>query len=476
LKNGKPRSQVEGRRIEISVPGLSMPAIEVDPRPTSQKNTKRLWILLLVLAATEFVIRGPIRSIQVPPSGSTWSDITQIYVPSRAWVMGRNPYDPDTFMAFYQKAANPLADRVSFRSHSPHPLTTLVVFSPIACFPWPVARVLWAILMSLIVFPPIILLGSLVNTGRSIRTIELAAATLALAPLHTGIAVGNVSIVAIALCAIAFWAGLHEKENLAGTLIALAGCLKPQIGALFLLYYLLRKRWRIAWIAIAVGGAVFILGTARLELAGTFWWNDYWHNAGLMAHNRLMDFADTESLRFTMINLQVVLYGLLPSSRFANAGALLVGLGLWSRWAYSVFRAAAKRSDLLLASTFITIGLLPSYHRNYDAFLLIFPLCWTLSSEALGYRRLRILALLTMAPFLVPGPMMLQSLVDKGIVSPAVAASWWWNDFFMPHQTWLILILSIVLLYALSAEPESGFGPEETPHPVRIPGAAPLPA
>ena len=51
-----------------------------------------------------------------------------------------------------------------------------------------------------------------------------------------------------------------------------------------------------------------------------------------------------------------------------------------------------------------TIGLLPSYHRNYDAFLLIFPLCWTLSSEALGYRRSRVVAFVTMAPFLVPGP------------------------------------------------------------------------
>ncbi len=449
-----------------------MPSIEVDRRP----NTRLLWILLLVLSVTEFAIRGPIRSIQVPPSGSTWSDITQIYVPSRAWVMGRDPYDPDTFLAFYQRAANPIADRASFRSHSPHPLTTLVVFSPIACFSWPVARVLWAILMSAIVFPAIFLLGSLVDTARSVRTIELAAATLALAPLHTGIAVGNVSIMAIVFCVIAFWAALHEKENSAGTLIALAGCLKPQIGALFLLYYFLRKRWRIVWIAIAVGSAVFILGTARLELQGTLWWNDYWHNAGLMAHNRLMDFADAESLRFTMINLQVVLYGLRPSSLFANAGALLVGLGLWSRWAYSVFGAAAKRSELLIASTFITIGLLPSYHRNYDAFLLIFPLCWALSSEAVGYRRLRALALLIMAPFLIPGPMMLQSLVDKGIVSRSAAASWWWNDFVMPHQTWLILILSIVLLCALSAEPESGILPEERPEPALVPASRPLPA
>src|SRR5258707_11473649 len=264
-----------------------------------EQNTKRLLILLLLLAATEFVFRGPLRYLQVPSSGITWSDITQIYVPSRAWVMGKNPYDPDTFIGLYHDATNVVVDRVSFRSHSPHPLPTLVVFSPISSLPWPVARVLWVILMSAVILPVILALGSLLGTGNSVGKIALAAATLALAPLHTGIAVGNVSVVAIALCAIAFWASLRDKDNLAGTLIALVGCLKPQIGALFLLYYLLRKRWRIAWVATAVGSAVLIVGTARLELAGISWWRDFWRNAGLMEHNRLMDFADAGSIRFT---------------------------------------------------------------------------------------------------------------------------------------------------------------------------------
>src|SRR5882724_12592925 len=186
-----------------------------------EQKTKRLLILLLVLAATEFVIRGPLRYLQIPPSGSTWSDITQIYVPSRAWVKGENPYDPDTFMALYHEATNSVVDRVSFRSHSPHPLTTLVVFSPIAWLPWPVARVLWGILLSAIVLPALLALGSLLGIGSSNRRIAFAAAALAMAPLHTGIAVGNVSVMAIALCAISLWASLRRKESLAGTLIAL---------------------------------------------------------------------------------------------------------------------------------------------------------------------------------------------------------------------------------------------------------------
>jgi hypothetical protein len=448
---------------------LRMPITEVDGHPASRQNMSTLLILLLVLAAAEFAIRGPLRYAHGPASANTWSDITQIYVPSRAWLMGRNPYDPDNFMALYQEATNAVVDRGGFRSHSPHPLTTLVVFSPIASLPWPVARVVWAGVMTVIIFPTILALGSFLGKGSSNNKIKLAVATLALAPLHTGIAVGNVSVVAIAFCAIAFWASQRTKESLAGTFIAFAGCLKPQIGVLFLLYYLLRKRWRIAWVAITVGSAVFVLGIARLEFAGTPWWSDFWRNASLMEHNRLMDSSDSGSIRFTMINLQVVLNGLLPGSRLANVGAILVGMGLWGKWSYSVFRTTAQRSELLMASAFITIGLLPSYHRNYDAFLLIFPLCWALSSEASHHRRSRLLALLAMAPFLVPGPMLLQTLVNKGIVSRTMSESWWWNNLIMAHQTWLILALSLILLHALSAESESGFDMEGAPGAVLVP-------
>jgi len=445
-------------------------------RPAKREPTKMLLIVLLLLAATEFVIRGPLRYFPVLSSGSTWSDITQIYVPSRAWLMGEDPYDPDNFMVLYHQATNAVVDRGGFRSHSPHPLTALVVFSPIASLPWPWARVLWTLLISTIIFPAIWALSSLLGVGRSNSKLAFAAGTLALAPLHTGIAVGNVSILGIALCTIAFWASTRQKDILAGTLIALSACLKPQLGALFLLYYLLRRRWRIVWVAVAVGSAVFVVGVLRLGIAGTPWWKDFWENAGLTEHHRLMDFADPSSLRFTMINLQVVLYGLLPNSFFANAGALLVGLSLWGRWAYIALRAAAGRSELLMASTFLTIGLLPSYHRNYDAVLLIFPLCWALSAEAANYGRSRTLALLSIAPFLLPGPMLLQSLVDKGVVAQSVASGWSWNKILMPHQTWLLLILSIVLLQAFCAEPRPNFGLEDKADAVPFPAPGPVPA
>jgi glycosyl transferase family 87 len=410
-----------------------------------------LLVLLLLLASTEFVVRGPVRYFR---TGYSWSDITQVYVPSRAWLEGLDPYSPDNFIALYHDATNGRVDRIGFRSHSPQPLTALVVFSPIAALPWWWAHLLWSVLTGLVIVPAIFSLASFLGVGGIYRKLGLAALTLALAPLHSGIAAGNVSIPAIAVGGVAFWAATHQKDNLAGILIALSSCLKPQIGVLFILYYLLRRQWKIALVGIGLSTAVLIVGTGRLEFSGALWWEDFLANARAMQHHRLMNFDDPSPIRFTMINLQVLLYAIISSSLVANAGAVLIGVVLCGKWAYYGLRSVAARSELLLVSTFLVIGILPIYHRNYDATILIFPLCWALSPQAELYGRGRWLAGLAMAPFLLPGPMLLQSLADRRAMPEWIVNGWWWNTILMPHQTWLLLALSIFLVQAVAFAPK----------------------
>jgi uncharacterized BrkB/YihY/UPF0761 family membrane protein len=61
-------------------------------------------------------------------------------------------------------------------------------------------------------------------------------------------------------------------------------------------------------------------------------------------------------------------------------------------------------------------------------------------------------ALLLMAPFLVPGAAALQQAVSHGRIPEAWASSWWWDRLLMPHQTWLLLFLSLTLLYAMAKQ------------------------
>ena len=73
------------------------------------------------------------------------------------------------------------------------------------------------------------------------------------------------------------------------------------------------------------------------------------------------------------------------------------------------------------------ICLLPVYHRNYDAALLIFPLLWSLSPAAPQVHVHQRLALILMAPFAVPGAWMLESMQNAGRLPHYLTAEWWWD-------------------------------------------------
>jgi hypothetical protein len=78
--------------------------------------------------------------LPVYKNGAQWSDTTQVDIPSRAWLRGMDPYSPQNFFVLAQQATGASPTTSNIGSHSPYPLTTLVVVSPIAALPWPVAH------------------------------------------------------------------------------------------------------------------------------------------------------------------------------------------------------------------------------------------------------------------------------------------------------------------------------------------------
>ena len=119
-------------------------------------------------------------------------------------------------------------------------------------------------------------------------------------------------------------------------------------------------------------------------------------------------------------------------------------------WIFLVVRVNEHGSDLLSLGAVSTLSLLPVYHRFYDAALLVVPLCWCMNGTFNGLRsRTANIALLLMAPFLVPGAAFLQQLSTRGRPPEAVTHTWWWNCIAMPHETWVLLLLGLVLLYGI---------------------------
>src|SRR5277367_6351543 len=110
-----------------------------DRLPTSRNLKTILWILLL-LAAAEFVVRGPVRYLRDP---TNWNDLSQNYTASKLWLQGKSPSDPRNFSVLWKHETGSRLEVTDIRTHLAPPLGELVVLAPIAAFPWKVAKMLW---------------------------------------------------------------------------------------------------------------------------------------------------------------------------------------------------------------------------------------------------------------------------------------------------------------------------------------------
>ena len=406
---------------------------------------KMLLLFLLLGVSIEFVVRGPYRFL-VPRS--RLNDITYIYVPARAMIQGMDPYDPESFVRVCQ-CDIPAADG---RAHSAYPWTIYVLMAPLAALPWSLALYVWAGIQLILV---LLMLWALISVGEltGVWAGAFIVFALALAPLHTGLASGNVSIAAIALCAIAVWAPASRHDYAAGALLGAAFCLKPQIGICFLAYYVLRRRWRVILGGAGVAAGIGFAGFLWLSHSyGMTWLHLFLRNAqGFAANNKFNDFTFNQPMRFTLINLQVLFYSIGENAALANWFALILGAIMLAIWTWSIWRNPSH-PILLELSAISVVSLLPVYHRSYDAALLIFPLCWSLSRMQRASPRTgtAAVALLLMLPFGVPGGALLQGLAARNYIPAGWVGSWWWQAIAMPHEIWLLLFLACWLLYLLA--------------------------
>jgi hypothetical protein len=411
--------------------------------------------MLLLAAGAEFVFRGPVRAIHV---ATQFNDFLSPYIQARAWMRGLDPYSPQTLLrlwpvgaAHYGSLAKEVADgSVLARRGIPtaYPLTSLVLLAPISVLPWKVAYGVW-LSVNLVSFS-IMLYALLELTDFSFcdpTGILLVAMTLALAPFHTGIVTGNIAVVAVELGVIAVWAARGRHEIWAAVLLALSIGLKPQVGFCFVLYYLVRRRWRVFGITLAVLTLITSLGLLQLELSHAVWLRSYLNdNRALLETGILANFTPINPTRFGLINLQVVLYSLVGSISLANDGAVAIGATLLIVWAVGMRRKQLKDDlELLDLSAIAVVSLLPVYHRFYDAALLVLPLCWVF----LSFRRSRLLgtvSVLLILPFLIPGGTLLEAMQAGGHIPSTLTNRWWWETIVLPHQVWTLFFLSILLL------------------------------
>ena len=421
-------------------------------------------VVLLLAAAGEFILRGPLRALREPG----WNDFLSPYIQARAWIHGNDPYSTRSVISLWPsdnrrptwvvpEAASGVLE-VRRGIPSPYPITTLVVISPFTVFPWTIALSVWIALsvtsVVLSAFGRLSICDCRIGDHRSQLFVI---ALFALAPLHTGLGTANPAILAVSLTVLTVWAAQRDKKITAGLLLALALCLKPTVAGGLLLYYLVRRQWKAVGVTCGIAAIVAALGVSRLAFAGTPWIASYIASTQRMfSTGSLDDFTGADAIRFNMVNAQVLFYAILRSAPLADHLAKLVGVGFLGCWLW-LSHQRRTASGLLEISAISVLSLIPLYHRFYDASLLIWPLAWVLLR--LQKRSTIFLVLLAIAPFLVPGAVLLSETATR--LSSRVTSSWWWNTLLLPHEVWALILLTVLILYWM-ARGASSVAPEKS--------------
>jgi hypothetical protein len=424
--------------------------------PRSQRAIKIFCVILLFGTLAEFIARGPLRAVSMS------SDFAIPYLAARAWRIGGNPYDHDALDRLWPEAGGEQRNKpVKKVTLSVYPPTTFILLAPLTFLSWPAARYSLLIINITLTFLALkLLLSTAQFDPGEWRAILFWAIAVGLAPLHTGIALGNLVVPSAAFTLLAVWAALTKRDSLAGLLLAFAICLKPQIGGIVWLGYALQRRGRICLFAAAISLMVAVFAIGRLELSQADWMNSWISNY----HESVSDGGTNNPTasnisRHHLLNLQWLLHTFLGQTWLVNLMVFgFVGSQLALLWTVNSKRGSSQ-SHILFFSALIVLGLLASYHRFYDATLLILPLLWSLIEWSGLHRKEARLTLLLIIPFLVPGAVILKELIGIDYLPCNWELYWWWDNIVMPHQVWSLAGLSLCLTYALAVKSRNS--PEE---------------
>jgi Glycosyltransferase family 87 len=388
---------------------------------------------------------GPFRHVFHP---NFMSDFAPVYAQTHAWMNGMDPYSPASRLVFWPKqiyegrgtSLQYLQRRAGMPT--PYPIFTFVASVPLALLPWHVAgtflltldlALLFAIIYKLLHF----------SENEPWRPVIWFLAALSFDPVYAGMLSNNIGVLSAELGVLG-WAAARKSPGTAGViLLATATALKPQVGLAFLIYFAVRRDWRIVWQAFALLAAATIIGFVRLESHPMNWVGSYLRDsAAFFQAGGINDFRPQNLFRFDLINLQVILYPLFQNADAANILAIVLTVIfflLWLKWS----RSARIATSILSMACLSAIVLLPIYHRYYDATLLLLPLCWYVAEyrpEKLRQKLSSLLWLLFLAPAAVP----IRMILGRGMTENR-----WLDAFLRSGANWSVLLLAVFMLIEL---------------------------
>ncbi len=414
-----------------------------------------LLLALLATALAVFAMRGPLRLLR------GGSDLAVVQAAAAAWLHGSDPYDPEQIELSLTRQGYPTP---ASSARSPemravlYPPSTWVVAAPLVAFHWPAVRWVWLGLCGAL----IAWLGALLWSIRKSLDPEAPAAEcygllaflLALAPLQTAVAKGQLSLPAVVLVIAAFRLSEARRPIASGVLGGIAFALKPHLGIIALAYYACRGRGRELAVGAAGAALLVLVGAAQLWLHAPDWLDGLRQNLQGFHAGGFGDATRGAPWAYHSISLHLLLHRLSDSRALVQGVAIAVG-GLATLVA--VWRTRGRddpRTGLLVASILAVACLLSATHKLYDALLVVLPAVWLADRvRRRGLSAATIAMGLALASLLVPGQAAVWVWATAGDLPPALTGHPLWNLLVVPQHVWSLLVILGLLLGATGRAP-----------------------
>jgi hypothetical protein len=358
------------------------------PGATKARND---GLFLLVLGAILFAVLG---FFLEPRSVVAMADFNQVFYGARCLLTGCDLYSIDQLQRLYlaesdgsQSQKLRLINNVKL---SPYPPAAYVLVTPFAALPWRVAHRLW---MSLTCAA--FVLAAFLMWDLGFRPAPLACGLLIFLFLigqELLIEVGNPAGLAIALCLIAVWCFLRKKLEFAGVLcLAVSLAVKPHDSGLVWLYFLaaggiFRKR---AIQTLLCTVALSLLAILWVRQTSPDWMTELSHNLTFASMRGGFNDPGPAGVEpqlhgAIVISLQSAISLFRDEASFYNRLSYLICALLLIIWIIIGVRSRFSPSLAPLALASISVlAILPIYHRQHDAGLLLLtvPACTLLWSK-----------------------------------------------------------------------------------------------
>ena len=320
------------------------------------RSRKIAIAILFALALVFFLNRGPWRAIRY----STTGDFATVYGAARCWLHGINPYEREPLKQ--QLAASGAPESVQLDQDvnpSVYLPSALVWMALVASLPWHVANVLWCLLaLVLWTFALLRILAQLPLSPPAKWLI--AAAALIFSPTYVGVYDGNPAVIVISLVTLAI---LDENWLRSAVLIGIALCFKPQIALCAICIFAVRRQWR----PLILAGLFFGLFLFAGSVGHWQWWQTERRNVAMSFEpGGQSDPVPASHVAWQFLNTQTLLSYAVPNRNAANLVVWVIAAVF-----VALFLFRTNRSRWQTIAFFAAMTLMLTYHRYYDAQLLL---------------------------------------------------------------------------------------------------------